>query len=820
MRKTQYGKALEAIKFLVNSAEEIKKDLSQREITNAMDRLIKCQEKAIELGMMIEASEGEGFVTVSYLEEYCEMIYQVYEGIHQNNALSPNNIYKKLNKGIIKIENSIKNDVKIRKEAVFLPYKASMWDSLESIWMAANDDPDCDAYVIPIPYFDKNPDGSFKEMHYEGDQYPKYVPIIKYNEFDFETHHPDMIYFHAPYDEYNFVTSVHPAFYAKELKKYTEKLVYVPYFVSTTDVPEHFCVLPGTMYADKVILQSVKVRDTYINVFGTWAKESGYDKIYPAWKEKFLALGSPKFDKTSSTGRKDSSLPVEWKKKLYDEKGIRRKAILYNTSIGDLLENPEMLGKIKCVLELFRSCSDVILWWRPHPLYESTLASMRPDMLQEYRRIVDWYQQEDFGIFDTTSDMNRAIAETDLYFGDHSSLVALYKSTGKPVMIQSPYIVEPITEQNVRNIPVWASTMCVDGDDIWFVHGKVNALFKYDERERILQFIGCIPEEKIFMEKMYSNIHKINEYIYIIPCWAEKIVKYSIREGKYSFIDVAEIGSDKSVMKYTNSFYYNGILYCVPYRANKIVKIDILNNDRVTYLHLDNKDNEIRCNAAMILGGIIHWVTGENNCLYSLDTNSEVLDIKHFGTGKCKFCSFAIINDNIFFYDKEKEQIYKFNLFQQDIWLQEMKMREPVKIENFTDDLILCQGTEKNHFVIFDENMEILKEDASIFHKYRTLENDYYHGSVCANSINDRIYFDDSHKNKIVVWKEKKIIDQIDLSLSIKQVNEISNQYLRSEQMLFYENELFGILTFMNLDKKASVQKSSCGKTIYREMKE
>ena len=41
---------------------------------------------------------------------------------------------------------------------VFLPYKVSMWDSMETVWKAADKDPDCDAYVVPIPYFDKDQD--------------------------------------------------------------------------------------------------------------------------------------------------------------------------------------------------------------------------------------------------------------------------------------------------------------------------------------------------------------------------------------------------------------------------------------------------------------------------------------------------------------------------------------------------------------------------------------------------------------------------------------------------------------------------------------
>ena len=55
--------------------------------------------------------------------------------------------------------------------------------------------------------------------------YPEYVPVTWYGDYDIEGRKPDMIFIHNPYDEFNYVTSVHPMFYAKELKKYTDMLV-------------------------------------------------------------------------------------------------------------------------------------------------------------------------------------------------------------------------------------------------------------------------------------------------------------------------------------------------------------------------------------------------------------------------------------------------------------------------------------------------------------------------------------------------------------------------------------------------------------------
>ena len=101
-----------------------------------------------------------------------------------------------------------------------------------------------------------------------------------------------------------------------------------------------------------------------------------------------------------------------------------------------------MITKIKYNLEVFKeNKEDVVLLWRPHPLIEATLTSMCPQLWDDYKEIVDKYIEEDWGIFDDTPEMDRALAISDAYYGDQSSLVQLYKETGKPIMIQNVDII-------------------------------------------------------------------------------------------------------------------------------------------------------------------------------------------------------------------------------------------------------------------------------------------------------------------------------------------------------------------------------------------
>ena len=90
----------------------------------------------------------------------------------------------------------------------------------------------------------------------------------------------------------------------------------------------------------------------------------------------------------------------------------------------------------------YENRDDVALLWRPHPLIKATIESMRPELWDEYKKIVDKYIAEGWGIYDDTPDLDRAIALSDAYYGDPSSVVQLCQNAGMPAMIQNPIIVE------------------------------------------------------------------------------------------------------------------------------------------------------------------------------------------------------------------------------------------------------------------------------------------------------------------------------------------------------------------------------------------
>ena len=98
---------------------------------------------------------------------------------------------------------------------------------------------------------------------------------------------------------------------------------------------------------------------------------------------------------------------------------------------------------MKDVFRIFYENKDeVALLWRPHPLIKNTVSSMRPQLWAEYEKLVKQYKEGGWGIYDDSSDMDRAVIISDAYYGDGSSVVQVYQKTGKPVMIQNADIID------------------------------------------------------------------------------------------------------------------------------------------------------------------------------------------------------------------------------------------------------------------------------------------------------------------------------------------------------------------------------------------
>lgn len=262
-------------------------DNSQKEI------LGNCQEAAVVIGNILEQSGYNQWVPV--LEEYCEDLYKEFIGafdikeIRTSRVERINYVYKEIDMTTPKIE------------VAFFPYKASMWDCMESIWASFSSDSNCSVHVVPISYFEFDRVDKRAKECYEGDCFPAHVPVESYQQYRLEESKPDIAFIHNPYDECNIVTSVNPAYYSSNLKKYVNKLVYVPYYVTGGAEPDSHSNLPVYRNMDYIVIQSKQMIERYV--------EMGIDK------KKILPLGTAKLDAVRYAEENDR-VPEAWKKKI------------------------------------------------------------------------------------------------------------------------------------------------------------------------------------------------------------------------------------------------------------------------------------------------------------------------------------------------------------------------------------------------------------------------------------------------------------------------------------------------------------------------
>ena len=306
-----------------HSHKQFFEDCLKGDISTCISRLSRMQEEAIAFGNAIEQKKGEGTESVAILEEYCDALYHAYNSL-STLSLKEDGIEKQekteeicrliersadLQKELEKIANNLlyypeklqtalKKDFK--RQLVFLPHTVKHFESIRPLVDALLKAEDMECKIIPIPYFDKYGDGSPKEMHYEGGDFPKEYKIIDYRTYDFASELPDCIVINSSYDEFNQVWSVAPLFYSKEMKKYTNKLIYIPWFVTGEIDPkneedgkaftnmEYYVTVPGLFHSDLTIVQSEGMKKAYLAKIKEFAGKDVAKKM----KKKIAGAGS------------------------------------------------------------------------------------------------------------------------------------------------------------------------------------------------------------------------------------------------------------------------------------------------------------------------------------------------------------------------------------------------------------------------------------------------------------------------------------------------------------------------------------------------
>lgn len=398
---------------LFENVKEGLRQLQEAREEDVLQILQVMQEAVISVGDIVEKYTENYDKAIVLLTDLAELIYQLSLDNNYANAQRQEEVAQLCDEARREVETIFPTAY----EVLFVPYKASMWDALESVYAEAKKAQNCSVRVMPVPYYHVTEDRLDLEMEYEGDLFPEEIEITDYREYEIADMQPDVIFIHNPYDDKNRVTSLSERYFSSELKKYTDRLVYIPYKVCIDKVSDFYCVMPGVKNAWRVFVQSEQVRDVYL-------KYNVSDKI--------ITTGSPKIDKIVHNELCKPKMPEEWKGALGG-----RTIFLLNTHLDNIINDADsMIRGLHQVIATFRKRENAAVLWRPHPLSIETATALNPDILERYLETIAQFKELDNAIYDESPDPHVAIALADAYIGDWSSLVTMFGVTGKPVFVR------------------------------------------------------------------------------------------------------------------------------------------------------------------------------------------------------------------------------------------------------------------------------------------------------------------------------------------------------------------------------------------------
>lgn len=546
MRLARKNQLLSLIQEYEEAHTELENLYQKGDLEACCELLSTCQETAVAIGEQIEEAEGSGTQTVKQIEEYCEDLYECHQAVAMQDPGRVLHSFSKLRTQWKEVEKTFQEEIQVILEIVFLPYKASMWDSMESIYLAAKEDSSCHAVVLPIPYYDRNPAHELVTKHDETNLFPSYLGCKSCEEYDLQVEQPDIIYIHNPYDGGNAVTSIDPRFYSNVLKNECTKLVYVPYYVSAGGIHSFQLDYRAYSFVDFVIAQSFHL----LSYFSTMIRRG-----------QFIVTGSPKFDQILAVCNASAKMPEAWK-----ERAGGKKLFFYNTSLEEaFLHREGLLRKLEYVFHHFKEREDLCLLWRPHPLLEATFSSVLPDLSRKYLAIKERFIQDEYGIYDDTESPEQAIVLSDAYLGGWtSSLATMFGITGKPLFL---------LDQNIHCLPDqedYLGTLLsgrVDELDGNYLVTEGSQLFGRG-KDGIFHFCCRLSEDS---EKAYGRVFEEEDRLYIAPLHSFQIL---VRDGEGGCRSIPLKPCEVTLSAFADSIRVGDFLFLIPQTYPYLVRMD------------------------------------------------------------------------------------------------------------------------------------------------------------------------------------------------------------------------------------------------------
>lgn len=452
----------------------------------------------------------------------------------------------------------MEGDRRERIRVLFIVYRAEWWGCLDSLCRAECGDEDTLCYVMAVPRYERD-EGTLevnfarKRTAPQGwvERLPREAVVVDCESFDLNQGF-DRIYIHNPYDNGCYLDSVEETYYSYNLKKYTEKLIYVPHLLYLGGIPEEYAHCPAYANVDAIYLPDGRAK---------YSLEVQYDE-----KVEVVPSGIP-----------------EYLDRLAEERGGCRegkKKLLYCLSFHNLYYGTErQIQKMWMLFTYFKEHRDVQLIFRPDRDIKMQYGRLQENVRAEYEKLLTYFHKHKIGILDGSPDSYRAAVEADGIISMGHPMNTFFSVLGKYVL-QLDWEQREVPSEEDRRIPIlWAveAEECEGGIEIWFVPQGTRLICRMvipergDKREK---------DGKVIMERVSANDRRKGS----TACRERAAAVGSKEDGSVEI--VAEVPDDVlGGLNYISLIKKGNSLYLSPYSSEGIWKYDLTTGDfREQYL--------------------------------------------------------------------------------------------------------------------------------------------------------------------------------------------------------------------------------------------
>lgn len=338
------------------------------------------------------------------------------------------------------------------------------------------------------------------------------------------------------------------------------------------------------------------------------------------------------------------------------------------------------------------------------------------------------------------------------------------------------------------------SAICVKGEDVWFVDGRIPMLCRMNLLDGNIQIICKLPCQNPGSREMkYSDIYVIDEKVFIIPAWDSNLHIYDFSMNKLCTLYIGE--QDK--LMFCRAYKKENKIYLMPYAYDYIVSVDcdsfeikkvcdlrkIKENSNLSYFN----DCEFIDNDNILL------TSPENNIIlmYNLKTNNiSVIHTKYNYTmiAKTKNTIWfsCLLKKIIVVYDIHKKRVKK------EWW---PKNLEILKIMAADNDYMIVNDTRKGYFAIYNENADLINKYQSECVNTECGENDY---SGLTRVYGDSTYYINRADAVLLKFSHGKCICNKNLYITDDNLEKFKKfELAQSDNCIINESNFVDLISFL-----------------------